>query len=132
MFEISKQFYFDAAHFMPHMAEDHAYRRTHGHSFRVQITIRGNPGPQTGWVMDFEELDEIIAGVRSELDHRLLNDIDGLAIPTLENICGWLWRRLANQIPGLARISVSRPSVGQNCTLTVPPLWNGAPSSEKS
>ncbi len=118
MFEISKQFYFDAAHFMPHMARGHAYRHVHGHSFSVQIAIQGKPHPETGWVMDFEALDAIIADVRGELDHRLLNDIDGLATPTLENICAWLWRRLANSVPGLARITVARPSVGQSCTLT--------------
>ena len=70
--------------------------------------------------MDFEELDAIIAGLRSELDHRLLNDIDGLAIPTLENICAWLWRRLANAVAGLARVTVARESVGQSCTMTAP------------
>jgi len=118
MFEISKQFYFDAAHFMPHMAQGHAYRQMHGHSFHVQIAIQGNPDPETGWVMDFEALDTIIAEVRSELDHRVLNEIEGLSTPTLENICAWLWRRLSSPIPGLSRITISRPSVGQSCTLT--------------
>lgn len=121
MFEISKQFYFDAAHFMPHMREGHAYRQMHGHSFHAQISIQGKPDPQTGWVMDFDALDTLIAGVRGELDHRLLNEIDGLAAPTLENICAWLWRRLSGQVPGLARITLSRPSVGQSCTLTAAP-----------
>lgn len=118
MYEISKQFYFDAAHFMPHMAQGHAYRQMHGHSFHVQIAVQGNPHPQTAWVMDFEVLDTIIAEVRAELDHRLLNEIDGLATPTLENICAWLWRRLSSHVPGLSRVTISRPSVGQSCTLT--------------
>lgn len=122
MFEISKQFYFDAAHFMPHMAQGHAYRQMHGHSFHVQIAIQGNPDPETGWVMDFEALDTIIAEVRSELDHRVLNEIEGLSTPTLENICAWLWRRLSNQVPGLSRINIARPSVGQSCTLNGPPV----------
>lgn len=118
MFEISKQFYFDAAHFMPHMAQGHAYRQMHGHSFHVQIAIQGKPDPETGWVMDFEALDTLIAEVCSELDHRVLNEIEGLSTPTLENICAWLWRRLSSPIPGLSRITISRPSVGQSCTLT--------------
>ncbi|MCK9991786.1 MAG: 6-pyruvoyltetrahydropterin/6-carboxytetrahydropterin synthase [Alphaproteobacteria bacterium] len=118
MFEISKQFYFDAAHFMPHMREGHAYRQMHGHSFHVRIAVRGEPDTQNGWIMDFEALDTLIAEIRNELDHHLLNDIDGLSIPTLENICAWLWRRLSNQLPGLARITVARESVGQSCTLS--------------
>ena len=121
MFEISKQFYFDAAHFMPHVTEGHAYRQMHGHSFHVQIAMQGIPDPQTGWVMDFDELDEIITGIRSELDLRLLNEIDGLGTPTLENICAWMWRRLSDRVSGLARITVARPSVGQSCTLGAQP-----------
>lgn len=120
MIEISKQFYFDAAHYMPHMAEGHAYRQMHGHSFKAQIAIQGQPDPQTGWVMDFDALDQVIEAVRKELDHRTLNDIEGLAAPTLENICVWLWQRLANRLPGLARITLSRESVGQSCTYTGP------------
>jgi len=118
MFEISRQFHFDAAHFMPHMHEGHAYRQMHGHSFQVNISVRGVPDPATGWVMDFEALDALIGEIRNELDHQLLNDIAGLATPTLENICAWLWRRLAMRVSGLARVTVARPSVGQSCTLT--------------
>lgn len=118
MYEISKKFCFDAAHFLPHMQEGHAYRHMHGHSFHVDIAIRGTPQPQTGWIMDFEALDAVIAQVRSELDHHVLNEIEGLSAPTLENICAWLWRRLVNTLPGLTRITVARESVGQSCTLT--------------
>jgi len=118
MYEISKKFCFDAAHFMPHMQAGHAYRHMHGHSFHVDIAIRGTPQPQTGWIMDFEALDAVIAQVRSELDHHVLNEIEGLSAPTLENICAWLWRRLVNTLPGLTRITVARESVGQSCTLT--------------
>lgn len=121
MFEITRQFFFDAAHYMPHMREGHAYRQVHGHSFRVQVTLRGHPGPETGWVMDFAALDAILDEVRGELDHRLLNEIGGLSTPTLENICLWLRQRLADHLPGLARITVARDSVGQSCTLSCDP-----------
>lgn len=121
MIEISKQFYFDAAHFIPHMADGHAYRQMHGHSFKVQIAVQGKSQPDTGWVMDFDALDKLVAEVRSELDHRVLNEIEGLTVPTLENLCAWLWRRLAGQLPGLARVTIARESVGQRCTLSGPP-----------
>lgn len=124
MYEISREFLFDAAHFMPHMHEGHAYRQMHGHSFQVRITVQGIPDPQTGWVMDFEALDACIADIRNKLDHQTLNEIEGLATPTLENICAWLWRHLASHAPGLARIRVARPSVGQSCVLTAPPARN--------
>ena len=120
MIEISKRFQFDAAHFMPHAPEGHPYRQMHGHSFEAVITILGEIDPATGWVMDFDEIDRMIEGVRVELDHRLLNDIEGLAIPTLEHLTGWLWDRLAGQIAGVTQITVSRPSIGQSCTLRAP------------
>ena len=71
--------------------------------------------------MDFAVLDALLEEVRGELDHRLLNEIGGLSTPTLENICLWLRQRLAGHLPGLARITVARDSIGQSCTLSCDP-----------
>lgn len=120
MIEISKRFHFDAAHFMPHAPEGHPYRHVHGHSFEAQITIAGETGEATGWVMDFDEIDRLITDVRAQLDHRLLNDVNGLAVPTLENLTAWLWDRLSERLSGLVEVTVSRQSIGQSCTLRAP------------
>ncbi|HAD25377.1 MAG TPA: 6-carboxytetrahydropterin synthase QueD [Alphaproteobacteria bacterium] len=114
--EISKRFQFDAAHFMPHAPDGHPYRQVHGHSFEAEITLIGEPAAETGWIIDFDEIDRQIAVVRDRLDHRMLNDIAGLETPTLERLTDWLWSELSALLPGLSRVCVSRPSIGQSCT----------------
>ena len=62
-----------------------------------------------------ERVGKALEDVRDGLDHRLLNEVEGLTHPTLENICIWIWNRLDNRIPGLAEIQVSRESCGEGC-----------------
>jgi 6-pyruvoyltetrahydropterin/6-carboxytetrahydropterin synthase len=104
--EIFKEFSFEAAHRLPHVPEGHKCGRLHGHSFRVEVTIRGPVGAESGWVMDFADLKQAFQPLYEELDHRYLNDIPGLENPTSENLARWLWRRLGPVLPGLAQILV--------------------------
>jgi len=55
--------------------------------------------------------------VAGELDHGLLNDKPGLETPTLERLCVYFAERLRPQFPGLARLAVSRPTLGESCVL---------------
>ena len=112
---ITKQFSFDAAHYLPHMPDGHPNRRLHGHSFRVIVALDGNPTAETGQIRDFGDVEKVLCDVRSELDHHFLNEIDGLSAPTLENIALWLWRRLSEPLPELARIEIHRDSCGEAC-----------------
>ena len=67
-----------------------------------------------------------IAEAREALDHRLLNEVEGLATPTLEHIAVWLWNRLQNRVPGLAEIEVARDSCQEGCIYRgpePPPSW---------
>ncbi len=108
--KIYKDFQFEAAHFLPSAEPGTANARVHGHSFRARVVIDGEPDAETGYVFHFDELTAAIADTQDALDHRLLNDVDGLAAPTLERIAIWIWTRLANRVPGLAEIHVSRDS----------------------
>ncbi len=112
---ITKQFTFDAAHYLPHMPEGHPNRRLHGHSFRVIVALDGTPAPETGQIRDFWSVEEALGAVRGELDHHFLNEIEGLEAPTLENIAIWLWRRLEGPLPELARVEIHRDSCGEAC-----------------
>jgi 6-pyruvoyltetrahydropterin/6-carboxytetrahydropterin synthase len=107
---IYKDFLFEAAHFLPGAAPGTANARIHGHSFRARVVIDGEPNAETGIVYHFDDLSAAIAETQDALDHRLLNDVVGLAAPTLERIAVWIWNRLANRVPGLAEIQVSRDS----------------------
>ncbi len=117
---IYKDFHFEAAHFLPSAAPGTANARVHGHSFRARVTLEGALDPATGYVVHFDELGAAIKDAQGELDHRLLNDVPGLAAPTLERIAVWLWNRLDNRIPGLAEILVARDSCAEGCIYTGP------------
>jgi 6-pyruvoyltetrahydropterin/6-carboxytetrahydropterin synthase len=112
---IYKEFTFEAAHFLPSAPQDHPNARVHGHSFRVRVTLDGEPAQETGLVMHLEDVETAIEDTREALDHRFLNDVDGLEAPTLERIAVWLWDRLHNRLPGLAEIEVARDSCREGC-----------------
>ncbi len=114
--ELSYRFGFDAAHHFPTQAKGHPYRSLHGHSFSVDITFHGSPQPPHGFVADFARIEKLCAALRRQLDHRLLNEIDGLALPSLENLTLWIWDRLIGKLPALTSVTVRRDSLGQSCS----------------
>ena len=119
MYELSKQFRFDSAHTLerdaPSEAQKQASRRVHGHSFRAEVTLRGAVQPSSGMVVDLDVLERALADLRLELDHRMLNDIPGLEMPTMENLCRWIWHKLVGQFPNLTRVAVHRDGNGESC-----------------
>ncbi|WP_372001776.1 6-carboxytetrahydropterin synthase [Tistrella mobilis] len=116
MFELSKQFRFEAAHTLHRVVDTEPSRRIHGHSYRAEVVIRGRPDPVTGMVLDLGLFERALAGTRDGLDHRLLDEVPDLGPATMENLAAWIWRRLADQLPGLARVVVHRDSTGDICT----------------
>jgi 6-pyruvoyltetrahydropterin/6-carboxytetrahydropterin synthase len=118
IFEITKAATFDAAHYIEQGPSDHRYRRLHGHSFRVEASVRG-PTAAAGWVTDLDQLDTALKRVAAELDHGLLNDRPGLETPTLERLCLYFAEKLRSEFPGLSRIVVSRPTINESCALSL-------------
>jgi 6-pyruvoyltetrahydropterin/6-carboxytetrahydropterin synthase len=104
--QIFKEFSFEAAHRLPNVPPEHKCARIHGHSFRVEVHVRGDVGADSGWVMDFSDIKATFAPTFEQLDHHYLNEIEGLSNPTSENLARWLWARLKPGLPGLARIVV--------------------------
>jgi 6-pyruvoyltetrahydropterin/6-carboxytetrahydropterin synthase len=118
-FEITKAASFDAAHSLPGGPQARPYARLHGHSFQVEATLAGPATAPVGWVADLAELDAALKAAAGELDHTLLNEHPGLESPTLEALCLHFAGRLKSAFPALKRIVVSRPSVGERCSLEV-------------
>lgn len=115
--EIFKEFSFEAAHLLPHAPEGHKCGRLHGHSFRVEVHIDGPVGETSGWVRDFADLAAAAEPVIEQLDHRYLNEIDGLENPTSEVLAMWLWDHLAGPLPELSSIVV-RETCTSGCVFT--------------
>jgi 6-pyruvoyltetrahydropterin/6-carboxytetrahydropterin synthase len=112
---ISKEFTFEAAHRLPLVPPDHKCARLHGHSFRVVIHVDGDLDPHRQWVMDFADIDKAFAPLREMLDHRYLNEVDGLQNPTSEVIACWIWERLAPGLAGLSQVDV-KETCTTSCT----------------
>lgn len=113
--EIYKRFRFEAAHRLPHVPPDHKCYRLHGHSFEVELAVSGPIGEHSGWVVDFDEIRRAFAPLHDALDHRCLNDIDGLENPTSEHLCRWIWARVEPVLPLLSAVSV-RETCTAGCT----------------
>jgi 6-pyruvoyltetrahydropterin/6-carboxytetrahydropterin synthase len=116
MFELSKQFRFDAAHTLDRGIDCEPSRRIHGHSYRAEVTVRGEPDPVSGMLIDLGFLERTLEDAREALDHRLLDEVSDLGPATMENLSVWIWRRLESSVSGLARVTVYRDSSGDMCS----------------
>ena len=57
--------------------------------------------------MDFFDIDKVFnRSIFNCLDHKCLNDIDGLDSPTTENLSIWIWNHLVEELPLLTEVSV--------------------------
>ena len=104
--DVFREFTFEAAHRLPYVPEGHKCSRLHGHSFRVEVRVRGDIDPATGMVIDFAEIKGAFAPLLDRLDHYFLNEIEGLDNPTSENLARWIWERLTTALPQLAEVIV--------------------------
>src|SRR5262249_19465705 len=105
--EIVKVFSVEAAHRLPHVSPGHKCARLHGHSFRVEIHVRGSVEERSGWVMDFADIKAAFQPLFDQLDHHYLNEVEGLANPTSENLVRWIWERLSPRLPLLSQVVVA-------------------------
>ena len=116
MFELSKQFRFDAAHTLDRNIETESSRRIHGHSYRAEVTVRGRPDSVTGMIVDLGILERLMEDARDALDHRFLDEINDLGPATMENLSRWIWGRLHPVVANLFKVSVYRDSSGEACS----------------
>ena len=109
----------ESAHYLPRTHVNHRCHRMHGHTFRVTLEYEGLIDPAMGWVIDFGKLDQLWSGqVHAAIDHRCLNEIEGLENPTSENLARWIWKRLT-----LAQGKLSQSEWPEGCHLVRVVVW---------
>ncbi len=116
-YELRQSFFFDAAHTLKRQIEADASRRIHGHTYHVDVYVSGPKDPATGMVVDLGFVRAAIARLRDRLDHRLLDEVEGLGPPTLENLCAFIWAALDGEVASLSAITVRREGIADGCTL---------------
>ncbi|MHC2440094.1 6-carboxytetrahydropterin synthase QueD [Bradyrhizobium sp. USDA 4451] len=92
---IGRTYSFESAHRLPHLPDGHKCKNLHGHNYRMEVVIRGGVDAR-GFVKDFAEMDAELEPLLKLVDHRLLNDVDGLENPTAEIIARWFFDRIPN------------------------------------
>lgn len=119
---ITRQVHFNSAHRLYNPAKTPAWNRRqyglctnphwHGHNYVLEVTVRGEPDPVTGYIMDLGELKRILhRAVVDKCDHRNLNDeVDFLRgiIPSTENLVIAFWREIEPHIRPPARLHTVR------------------------
>ncbi len=75
----------------------------HGHNYTLEVTVRGEPHPVTGMVLDLKELKIVLEReVMQVFDHKFINrEVPGFEakIPTTENLAVAIWGLLQPNIP---------------------------------
>ncbi len=115
--ELSQRFYFEAAHTLHRSIETEGSLRIHGHTYEAEVTLQGQPDPETGMLIDLAHLRQEIARVREMLDHRFLDEVEDLGPATLENLCAFLRRHLQASLPSLCAVTIERRLSGDKCVL---------------
>ena len=85
---IGKQYNFCASHQLTGVPDSHQCAKLHGHNYVVEVELRGEVKPSTGFIVDFAEIDRAFSSLIERLDHSHLNDT--LENPTAENLAQWL------------------------------------------
>ena len=81
-----------------------ANKNWHGHNFDVFVTVKGEPNPDTGFIMNAHELSKIMKReIVDRLDHKNFNmDVPELkgVLPSTENVVKQIWKWLNPHITG--------------------------------
>lgn len=106
-------FRFEAAHRLPKVPVEHKCFRLHGHSYKIELAVRGPVDEATGWFIDYQELFDAWEPLHELVDHNYLNDVEGLDNPTSEVLAKWIWDRIKPDIPSLCRVIVHETCVAR-------------------
>ncbi|UOR06026.1 6-carboxytetrahydropterin synthase [Hymenobacter aerilatus] len=115
MLYISRQEHFNAAHklYNPKWSEERNHEvfgpcanvNWHGHNYELIVTVRGNPDPETGFVVDLKALSTLIKQhIIDQVDHKNLNlDVPFMAgkMASTENLVIAFWEILVRELPSI-------------------------------
>ena len=107
---VYKKFHIESARSLPNLPDEHPCSQVHGHSFEIILKVSGELNEKTGFIIDFQEIEDSFDPIRKLLDHAYLNNIKGLENPTSENIVIWIWNKLKPSLPVLSSLEIKESS----------------------
>ncbi len=116
-YELSQRFFFEAAHTLNRRIETEGSLRIHGHTYEAEVTVVGQPDPTSGMLIDLGYLRGEITRVKEMLDHRFLDEVQGLGSATIENLCAFIRAQMEDSVPGLCAVMIERRASGDRCVL---------------
>ena len=119
--KLTQTFIFEAAHTLKKRYVDVSAKmkseNIHGHTYTASISVKGEPD-KDGIVKDFGHFKWAIDVVKLQLDHKFLDNVEGLGRPTMENLCLFIANCLKS-VEGLCEVTVERTASGDKCTLEI-------------
>lgn len=108
MYRIAKTFSFSASHVIEGLPTGHPCGRVHGHNYVVTLELARPDLDGVGFVRDFGDLADVKSWLDARCDHRHLNDVLPLGVPTTcEAIARWIFDEWIEGLPELVAVRVS-------------------------
>jgi 6-pyruvoyltetrahydropterin/6-carboxytetrahydropterin synthase len=115
IFELKQHFQIESARYLPNLPVTHPCGSMHGHSFKIVLTLRGALDPKLGWLIDYNEITDVMNPLLKQLDHKVLNKVPGLENPTTELLCKWIYDNAVPLLPAIKSVTVMETS-STECT----------------
>lgn len=102
---------FDSAHYLPRVKDTHKCRQDHGHTYRIRIYFSCSMDEYMGWLIDYDVVKPFWQMIHKRLDHKKLNEVEGLENPTCELIATYIAKELQAKLDSLGparKVTVAR------------------------
>ena len=120
MFEVTVEATFSSGHYLRNYQGK--CENPHGHNYRVLITLFGNDLDETGLLLDFKLLKQVLRPVVNYLDHQMINDLEPFTIlnPSAENLAKYFFDQTTLQLFDMTagRVQVKQSTVYETNTST--------------
>ncbi len=87
----------------------------HGHNYKVRVTLAGEALDQTGLLLDFKQVKQVMRPVIDRIDHQMLNDLEPFTEinPSAEHLARYFYEQTSEQLHDMTsgRVRV------KNCTI---------------
>lgn len=120
--KLTQSFVFEAAHTLKerfvNVADKLNSENIHGHTYHASISYEGDV-KEDGMVKDFGHIKYAVDAIIRDLDHKFLDNVEGLGRPTMENLCLFIANKLYKSDSRLCEVVVERKATGDKCTYEI-------------